>query len=135
MDVDIIKGIDELLFHNNINILCLLLREGCVMTEFIVERAKKIYAVQDEIFVTHVIDFFCDEMIVYDQELAQICLELLFRSTGNNCHAFKILPINTVKKLMTFGATIPSKAKYLSKLPYDDFVEQIELTGEKLISN
>jgi len=45
---------------------------------------------------------------------------------------FKKIPIDTARKLLKLGAIIPADAVYLSKLPYDDFVEQIELTGRKI---
>src|SRR5688572_27165853 len=67
MEVDLAKGIDELLFHSNVNILCLLLREGSVETEFVIERAKKLYVTRDEIWGTAMIDFFCDAGMMYDQ--------------------------------------------------------------------
>jgi hypothetical protein len=131
MEIDITKGIDGLLRHNNVNILSLLLREGIVKTEFIIDRAKKLYVALDEIFETTIIDFFCESEIC-DQELAQICLELLFKSTGDGCYAIHILPIDTIKKLMIYGAVIPMDAINLSKLPYDEFIKQIESNNIKV---
>jgi len=131
MNIDLEKGVDNLLIHGNIDILNLLLRDGCVDISFMIERAKPIYAARDDIDRTVLMDLF-DDFALIDSGFAQIFLELLFRSTGYNYSTFAKLPIDVVKKLMSYGAVIPSEANYLSKLPYDDFIEQIELTNMKI---
>lgn len=116
--MDIKKGVDRLLESDNVEIIHLLLKEGCVDSSFIIHRAKDVYNTADKIWTVKTVNLLYENDMI-DMELSQIFLELICRSNMR-----MEICLDTIKKLINIGAIMP--AKYLIKLPYEDFVEQME---------
>lgn len=128
-EINIIAGIDKLLRDANVDILRLLLRDGYVDASVINDRTKQIYAHNtNKLYVDPALIDFLIEIDTLDCVLAQKFLNLVF-NTARNVGGKYCLPMDVVRKLIIFGATIPSDPEYLCKLKLEDFVEQVELCG------
>lgn len=131
-EINIIAGIDKLLRHVNVDILRLLVRDGYVDAMVITERVKQVLRPREDMFAKNknlvLIDFLF-EIDAMDSVLAQQILERVFTATRRYDDSDYYPPMDTVHKLIDFGASIPPNPKYLCKLKFEDFVEQVELNG------
>lgn len=130
-DIDIDAGIRDLLTAENINILKLLLRDGNITEDYLINCAKVYFATACVILSTTLIDFFCDADLI-DREFAQECMRVLFSSSGIHPTYLNQMPSKTLRKLLNVGAVIPANEECLSKLSYDDFIEHIGPSGVKI---
>jgi len=122
--MDVKRGVNRLLDADNADIIELLLKEGCVEPELIIECAKETYNTTDQLWRMNTINLLHENGMI-NEELSQIILELIMRS---KLHIDTCL--DTLKKMMDIGAIVP--VKHLIKLPYEDFVEQMETRCVKI---
>lgn len=129
-EINIIAGIDKLLHNANVDILRLLVRDGYVDAMVITERAKQVLCQCEDISAQNLplVDFLV-EIDAMDSVLAQKILKLIFKTTRKYDDSYYYPPMDVVHKLINSGASIPPNPKYLCKLKFDDFVEQIELNA------
>lgn len=125
-EINIATGIDNLLKYNNLDILRLLIKDSSVDIFTIAERAKIYFLKCDYITQFSLVNFFL-VIDAIDIDLAQNILIKIFASRTIYDESFNLAPMDTIKKLISHGAVIPSDPIYLCKLKLEDFIRHVEI--------